>query len=315
MSKIPPMSAVRAFEAAARHLSFTRAAEELGMTQAAVSYQIRLLEDRIGAPLFVRLPREVRLTGAGRQLAPKVTEAIDLLGAAFSEIADKTEHHLHISVLPTVVSSWLGQRLASFQTAHPNISIRVHMSTELIDFKRDAIDLAVRSGAGDWPGNDVFPLFPLDYVPVCTPSFLEKHQLKEPADVLRIRRFGNANWWRRWMIETGVEPPASNGTELIFDVQAMDVATILSDHGMAIAVSTFLMDELKSGRLIRPFEHVVRDGRAYWLVYPQSTRRQKKIQAFRDWVVAEADASNAILATVMEQSCPASIRGELGAKW
>ncbi|MEI2297305.1 LysR substrate-binding domain-containing protein [Ensifer sp. MJa1] len=296
------MSAVRAFEAAARHLSFTRAADELGMTQAAVSYQIRLLEDRIGTPLFVRLPREVRLTAAGRQLAPKVTEAIDLLGAAFSEIADKTEHHLHISVLPTVVSSWLGQRLASFQTAHPNISIRVHMSTELVDFKRDAIDLAVRSGAGDWPGNDVFPLFPLDYVPVCTPSFLEKHQLREPSDVLRVRRFGNANWWRRWMIEAGVEPPASNGTELIFDVQAMDVATTLADHGIAIAVSTFLMEELKSGRLIRPFEHVVRDGRAYWLVYPQSNRRQKKIQAFRDWVVAEADASNALLARVMESS-------------
>ncbi len=314
MSKIPPMSAVRAFEAAARHLSFTRAADELGMTQAAVSYQIRLLEDRIGAPLFVRLPREVRLTAAGRQLAPKVTEAIDLLGAAFSEIADKTEHHLHISVLPTVVSSWLGQRLATFQTAHPNISIRVHMSTDLVDFKRDAIDLAVRSGAGDWPGNDVFPLFPLDYVPVCTPSFLEKHQLKEPLDVLRVRRFGNANWWRRWMIENGVEPPASNGTELIFDVQAMDVATILADHGIAIAVSTFLMDELKSGRLIRPFEHVVRDGRAYWLVYPQSTRRQKKIQAFREWIVAEADASNAMLSTVMAQSCPASRQAERAAR-
>ncbi|HEV7310033.1 LysR substrate-binding domain-containing protein [Ensifer sp.] len=296
------MSAVRAFEAAARHLSFTRAAEELGMTQAAVSYQIRLLEERIGTPLFVRLPREVRLTAAGLQLAPKVTEAIDLLGSAFSEIACKTEYHLHISVLPTVVSSWLGQRLASFQTAHPNISIRVHMSTELIDFKRDAIDLAVRSGAGDWPGNDVFPLFPLDYVPVCTPSFLEKHQLKAPADVLRVRRFGNASWWRRWMIETGVEPPASNGTELIFDVQAMDVATTLADHGIAIAVSTFLMEELRSGRLIRPFDHVVRDGRAYWLVYPQSSRRQKKIQAFRDWVVAEADASNALLSTVMEGS-------------
>ncbi|HEV7319730.1 MAG TPA: LysR substrate-binding domain-containing protein [Ensifer sp.] len=308
------MSAVRAFEAAARHLSFTRAADELGMTQAAVSYQIRLLEDRVGTPLFVRLPREVRLTAAGRLLAPKVTEAIDLLGAAFSEIADKTEHHLHISVLPTVVSSWLGQRLASFQTAHPNISIRVHMSTDLIDFKRDAIDLAVRSGAGDWPGNDVFPLFPLDYVPVCTPSFLEKHQLKEPSDVLRVRRFGNASWWRRWMIETGVEPPASNGTELIFDVQAMDVATTLADHGIAIAVSTFLMEELKSGRLIRPFDHVVRDGRAYWLVYPQSSRRQKKIQAFRDWIVAEADASNAVLATVMDQSwSPSSSQGVAGA--
>lgn len=313
MSKIPPMSAVRAFEAAARHLSFTRAADELGMTQAAVSYQIRLLEERIGTPLFVRLPREVRLTAAGRQLAPKVTEAIDLLGAAFSEIADKTEHHLHISVLPTVVSSWLGQRLASFQTAHPNISIRVHMSTELIDFKRDAIDLVVRSGNGDWPGNDVFPLFPIDYMPVCTPSFLEKHQLKEPSDVLRVRRFGNASWWRRWMIETGVEPPASNGTELIFDVQAMDVATTLADHGIAIAVSTFLLEELRNGKLIRPFDHVVQDGRAYWLVYPQSHRRQKKIQAFREWIIAEADASNALLATVVGDSRSASPQAGVGA--
>lgn len=97
----------------------------------------------------------------------------------------------------------------------------------------------------------------------------------------------------------GVEPPASNGTELIFDVQAMDVTTTLNDHGIAIAVSTFLMDELRSGRLIRPFDHVVRDGRAYWLVYPQGSRRQKKIQAFRDWIIAEADASNALLSSVM----------------
>ncbi|MCK3777966.1 LysR substrate-binding domain-containing protein [Ensifer sesbaniae] len=307
------MSAVRAFEAAARHLSFTRAAEELGMTQAAVSYQIRLLEERIGTPLFVRLPREVRLTASGRQLAPKVTEAIDLLGSAFSEIADKTEHHLHISVLPTVVSSWLGPRLASFQTAQPNISIRVHMSTDLVDFKRDAIDLSVRSGNGDWPGNDVFPLFPIDYMPVCTPAFMKKHQLRQPCDVLRVRRFGNANWWRRWMIETGVEPPESNGTELIFDVQAMDVATTLAEHGIAIAVSTFLMEELKSGRLIRPFEHLVRDGRAYWLVYPQSSRRQKKIQAFRDWILAEADASNALLAIAMDDSRSASPQAVVGA--
>ncbi len=307
------MSAVRAFEAAARHLSFTRAAEELGMTQAAVSYQIRLLEERIGTPLFVRLPREVRLTASGRQLAPKVTEAIDLLGSAFSEIADKTEHHLHISVLPTVVSSWLGPRLASFQTAQPNISIRVHMSTDLVDFKRDAIDLSVRSGNGDWPGNDVFPLFPIDYMPVCTPAFMKKHQLRQPCDVLRVRRFGNANWWRRWMIETGVEPPESNGTELIFDVQAMDVATTLAEHGIAIAVSTFLMEELESGRLIRPFEHLVRDGRAYWLVYPQSSRRQKKIQAFRDWILAEADASNALLAIAMDDSRSASPQAVVGA--
>ncbi|OCP18266.1 MULTISPECIES: LysR substrate-binding domain-containing protein [unclassified Ensifer] len=307
------MSAVRAFEAAARHLSFTRAAQELGMTQAAVSYQIRLLEDRTGTPLFVRLPREVRLTAAGRQLAPKVTEALDLLGTAFSEIADKTEHHLHISVLPTVVSSWLGSRLASFQTAHPNISIRVHMSTELIDFKRDAIDLVVRSGNGDWSGNDVFPLFPIEYMPVCTPTFLEKHQLKDPSDVLRVRRFGNASWWRRWMTETGVEPPASNGTELIFDVQAMDVATTLHDHGIAMAVSTFLIEELRSGKLVRPFNHVVRDGRAYWLVYPQSHRRQKKIQAFRDWIIAEAAASNALLAAVAGELPSVRSQADIGA--
>ena len=313
MSKIPPMSAVRAFEAAARHLSFTRAAQELGMTQAAVSYQIRLLEDRTGTPLFVRLPREVRLTAAGRQLAPKVTEALDLLGTAFSEIADKTEHHLHISVLPTVVSSWLGSRLASFQTAHPNISIRVHMSTELIDFKRDAIDLVVRSGNGDWSGNDVFPLFPIEYMPVCTPTFLEKHQLKDPADVLTVRRFGNASWWRRWMTEAGVEPPASNGTELIFDVQAMDVATTLLDHGIAMVVSTFVIEELRSGKLVRPFNHVVRDGRAYWLVYPQSHRRQNKIQVFREWIIAEAATSNAQLAAVAGELPSVRSQAEIGA--
>jgi len=290
--KLPPIAAIRAFEAAARHQSFTRAADELGMTQAAVSYQIRLLEERIGTPLFTREPRQVTLTKTGRRLSPKVTEALDLLGSAFAEVAEKATLELAISVLPTVASAWLVPRLSSFQAANPNIKIRLHTSNEMVDFIRDDIDLVVRSGAGDWPGNDVFLLFPMVYAPVCTPEFCNRHDLANPADLLAVRRFGSANWWRRWLTEAGVKNlDGGNDVGLVLGVQAMDVAVTLLGQGVAMVVTTFFAEELKSGRLVQPFSHVVEDGRGYFLVYPEARRRSRKVQLFRNWIIAEAAAT------------------------
>ena len=294
--KLPPIAAIRAFEAAARHQSFTKAAEELGMTQAAVSYQIKLLEDRVGIALFNREPRQVSLTASGRKLAPKVTEALDMLGAAFAEVAEKSRLNLAISVLPTVASAWLVPRLESFQIANPNIKISLHTSNEMVDFIKDDIDLVVRSGAGDWPGNDVFPLFPMVYAPVCTPEFRDRNRLARPSDLLAVRRFGSPNWWRRWLNEAGVENlDDGNQMGLVLGVQAMDVAVTLLGQGVAMVVTTFFAEELRSGRLVQPFEHVVEDGRGYFLVYPEARRRSRKIQLFRDWIVAEAAATRSTL--------------------
>jgi LysR family transcriptional regulator, glycine cleavage system transcriptional activator len=295
--KLPPIAAIRAFEAAARHQSFTKAAGELGMTQAAVSYQIRLLEDRVGTSLFTREPRQVTLTPMGRRLSPKVTEALDLLGAAFAEVAEKSRLNLAISILPTVASGWLVPHLASFQAANPNIQIRLHTSNDLVDFAKDDIDMVVRSGDGAWPGNDVFPLFPMEYAPVCTPEFRDRNRLTQPSDLLAVRRFGSPNWWRRWLTEAGVENmDEGNRMGLVLGVQAMDVAVTLLGQGVAMVVPTFFAEELKSGRLVQPFTHIVKDGRGYFLVYPEARRRSRKVQLFRDWIIAEAEATRSTVA-------------------
>lgn len=294
MSKLPPIAAIRAFEAAARHQSFTRAAEELGMTQAAVSYQIKLLEDRVGTPLFVREARQVTLTKVGQKLAPNVTEALAMLGAAFADIASTAATELSLSVLPTVASTWLAPRLTGFQEIYPDINIKLDASNHIVDFAKEAVDVAIRSGKGDWLDNDVVPLFPIEYAPVCTPEFRARYSLEQPSDLLSVRRFGSLAWWHRWLEEAGVESrDGSDQMGLVLGVQAMDVAITLLGQGVAMVVPTFFAHELRSGRLIQPFSHIVQDGRSYFLVYPTARRRSRKVRLFRDWVVAEAEATRA----------------------
>jgi LysR family glycine cleavage system transcriptional activator len=149
---LPPLAAIRCFEAAARHQSFTRAAEELGMTQAAVSYQIKLLEDRVGGPLFIRGTRGVTLTEMGRQLAPSITEAFAQLRGAFSLLRETAENVLNITALETFTTNWLVPRLGSFQVAHPEIAVRLDASGRIVDFTREEFDVGIRSGDGKWPG-------------------------------------------------------------------------------------------------------------------------------------------------------------------
>lgn len=297
--KLPPIAAIRAFEAAARYQSFTRAAEELGMTQAAVSYQIKLLEDRIGVALFVREPRQVTLTAAGRKLSPKVTEALDLLGSAFVEVARKPELHLVISTLPTVASTWLVPRLASFQAANPEIRIKLHTSNDSIDFAREDVDVMIRGSDSVLPEHEVFSLFPMEYAPVCTADYRERHAIAHPADLLKVRRFGAQSWWARWLTGAGVENGSDDRRmDLVIGVQTIDVGLTLQGQGVAMVMPIFFADELNSGRLIRPFQHIGRDERSYSLVYPKSRRQSRKIRLFRDWVVAEAEATRSAFAAI-----------------
>ena len=206
-AKLPPLSAIRAFEAAARHRSFTRAAEELGMTQAAVSYQIRLLEDRVGTPLFKRLPRQVALTDAGLRLAPAVTEAFETLRSAFDGVGANVDHRLAVSVLPTIAAHWLVPRLGRFQAAHPQIALQLDTSNDVVDFTRDAFDLAIRSGLGDWPDLEAHPLMGSHFTPVCSPQLLQGRQVAAPADILALPLIGPGDpWWKEWFAAAGLGP-------------------------------------------------------------------------------------------------------------
>lgn len=294
--RLPPLAAVRAFEAAARLGSFTRAADELGMTQAAVSYQIKLLEERLGTPLFLRLPRKVVLTEAGRRLSAAVTEAFDALHAAFAALHDETEGVLTITVLHAFASNWLAPRLGGFQIAHPELAVRLDVSSHFVDFTRDEVDVGIRSGAGPWPGLEAHRLFAVRFTPVCSPDLLQRHGgVGKPADLLRLPLLSPTDpWWKVWFSLAGVETPElpeRGGIRL--DSQQMEGSAALAGQGVAIITPSLWTAELRSGRLVQPFDLVGDQGSSYWLVYLKSRRNVPKIRAFRDWLLDQVRRSGA----------------------
>ncbi len=290
ISQLPPLQAIRVFEAVARHLSFTKAAGELGMTQAAVSYQIKVLEERVGAPLFLRRPRQIVLTGAGQRLAPSVSEAFAILGQAYAAARGGADGVLCVTTVLTFASNWLAHRLGSFQIAHPALAVRLDTSSRLVDFAREDIDIAIRSGAGKWPGMEAHKLIDADFTPMVSPKLAASiGGVGEPADLLRLPILDPGDvWWAEWFAAAGVpshdlasRPGSSMGA------QAYEANAAIAGHGVAILTRALFKAELADGRLIQPFDLVGNDGHAYWLVYPEARRNVPKIRAFRDWLLAE----------------------------
>jgi LysR family glycine cleavage system transcriptional activator len=204
------------FEAAARHGSFTQAAAELGMTQAAVSYQIKLLEQRLGLPLFLRAKRRVQLTEPGRRAALLVTAGLDQIADAFSGLMADNEAVLTVSTTQTFASEWLAPRLGHFQLPRPELAVRLYTDNHVIDFAREDVDAGIRSGAdcSVWTGLRCHFLFRMHATPLCTPEFRDRHGIKEPADMLRVPRITPEDvWWRHWFEQVGLEPPRERGGE------------------------------------------------------------------------------------------------------
>jgi len=293
-NQLPPLAAIRVFEAAARHLSFTKAAAELGMTQAAVSYQIKVLEERVGAPLFLRKPRQTLLTDVGQRLAPAVTEAFGLISEAYTAAKGGADGLLCISTVQTFASNWLAPRLGSFQMTHPSLAVRLDTASRLVDFAREDIDVGIRSGGGKWPGVASHYLFAADFTPMLSPKLAERiGGVKEPADLLKLSILEPDDvWWRQWFAAAGVavdglaaRPGVSLGS------QASLASAAMAGQGVAILTRALFRSELADGRLYQPFDLVGDDGHAYWLVYAESRRNLPKIRAFRDWVLAEVKAS------------------------
>ncbi|TGP24196.1 MULTISPECIES: LysR substrate-binding domain-containing protein [unclassified Mesorhizobium] len=290
LAPLPPLQAIRVFEAVARHLSFTRAAQELGMTQAAASYQIKLLEERIGAPLFLRRPKQIELTEPGRRLAPAVSEAFAILGQAYAAARGGADGLLCVTTVLTFASNWLAQHLGSFQLAHPALAVRLDTSSRLTDFAREDVDLAIRSGGGKWPGLQAHKLLDADFTPMLSPKLAASiGGVKQPADLLRLPILDPGDvWWTQWFEAAAVarhdlasRPGSSMGA------QAYEANAAMAGHGVAILTRALFKDELADGRLIQPFDLVGDDGHAYWLVYPTARRNVPKIRAFRDWILAE----------------------------
>jgi LysR family glycine cleavage system transcriptional activator len=287
---LPPLPSVRIFEAAARHRSFTRAAAELGMTQAAVSYQIRLLEERIGVPLFVRAGKRVHLSAVGERLAPTMTEVLDLLASAFDEVAGRTHGTLNLCVIPTFASNWLAQRMGRFQNAHPRVSIRLSTSRHLADFSRGENDAAIAVGTGDWPGLESHELVKADITPMLAPQLSQRiGGFREPKDLLRCPLINPTDaLWTLWFAAAGVErtvPDEEIGSNM--GSQHLEGLAAAAGQGAAILTPFFHAESLAAGRLIQPFDLVCSSGQSYWLCYPRAHRNSLKIRAFRDWLLNE----------------------------
>ncbi|UVO51821.1 transcriptional regulator GcvA [Sphingomonas sp. SUN019] len=299
MRRLPPLSAVRVFEAAARHQNFTAAAAELGMTQAAVSYQIKLLEERLGAALFRREKKRVVLTEAGSRAAPALTRAFDSIDATFAAVRAEDEGLLTVSTSNTFANTWLAWRLGSFQMAHPEMAVRLHTSDAMVDFAADEVDVAVRAGLGPWPDVAQDLLMRIDFTPMCSPSFLAAQGGSlTPADLPRMLLISPQDpWWLWWLQEAGVEVPGGvlrPGVRL--DSQAHEGNAAIAGQGMAILTPFFWRNDLAEGRLVRPFAQVSTRDYGYWLVYPEHRRRVPKIARFREWLLAEIAKDRALLA-------------------
>ena len=289
MVRLPPLSAVRVFEAAARRQNFTQAAAELGMTQAAVSYQIRLLEERLGMPLFARVKGRVSLTEAGRRIAPLVASAFETLGDAFSGLVAEDQALLSISTAQTFATTWLAPRLGGFQIRHPDLAVRLSTDNRLIDFSTGEFHAAIRMGRGDWPGLKCHFLFRLHFSPICTPEFVAAHRLERPEQLLDLPRLSPGDkWWGDWFAAAGVaRREGSVDPGVTMDNQVMEANAALAGGGCALMTPMFWRRDLESGRLVQPFAQLYVSGRSQWLVYPEGRRNQPKIATFRDWLLAE----------------------------
>lgn len=284
---LPPLAALRAFEAVARHLSFTRAAEELGMTQAAVSYQIKILEERVGAPLFLRKPRQVELSEAGARLAPEVEQAFDILRNAFARSRGQIDGMLAISAVPTFASHWLAPNIGLFQLAHPDIAVRVESATHLVDFAGEDIDVVIRATSRETEGLVWHRLLKAEFTPILSAKVIEEYQVREPRDLLRVPQVTPDDpWLSRWLAAHGVEMPVSGDRPFArLGMQFLEAAAVAAGRGVAMLTPAFYGDELAAGRLVQPFKAVGWDGHGYYLAYPVSRKNQPKIRAFRDWIM------------------------------
>lgn len=290
MSDIPPLAAVRVFEAAARHLSFTRAASELGMTQAAVSYQIKVLEERIGAPLFLRRPRAVVLTEAGQRLAPEVTRGFDTLRDAFASFA-RAEGTLIVNTMHTFAAQWLAPRLGVFQLMHPNLAVRLETTQRVVDFAREEVDVVVRAGKGVWPGLVATRLLDITFTPMLSPALAASiGGIREPADLLKLPLLDPKDpWWVTWLTANNLPIDVLDRQKLpSMQLQTLNAAAAIAGTGVTLLTPAYFRQELADGRLFQPFDRVIDEGQSYWLAFPEGRRNVPKIRVFRDWIVAEA---------------------------
>ncbi|MBA8797183.1 MULTISPECIES: LysR substrate-binding domain-containing protein [Agrobacterium] len=279
-----PLNGLRAFEASARHLSFTRAAIELCVTQAAVSQQVKGLEKRLGVALFQRLPRGLKITAEGEALLPTVTSSFDQMATTLDRIeAGQVRELLFLGVVGTFAVGWLLPRLQAFQKRHPFIDVRVSTNNNRVDMAAEGLDFAIRFGQGSWHGTDAFRLFDAPLSPLCTPKLAET--LKAPADLMEatLLRSYRADEWSSWFAAAGVTPAAQVNAGIVFDTSLGMMEAALQGLGVALAPPSMFSRHLASGAVVQPFPVTISLA-SYWLTRLQSKPPTPAMQVFSDWL-------------------------------
>lgn len=286
--RLPPLSALRAFEAAARHESAKQASEELSVTATAISHQIRALEESLGLALFVRKPRQLELTMAGRELQQVLESAFDSIGAAVERLsAAPRRHAVTLSTTPAVAVRWLLSWVCLLRDSHPDIDLRIHASHEPVALDGVTADIAIRYGDGRWPGLVAEKLFDNTFIPACSPLL----GLHDAADLPRhtLIHFRNQAVisspldWAVWQKQAQV-PGLDVAAGLVFSDETHAVSAAVGAQGVALMSRQLIEDELTAGRLVQPFGPEL-EGKPFFLVYPENRRNDPSIQAVREWIL------------------------------
>tara|TARA_R110002110_G_scaffold123298_5_gene299958 strand:- start:3322 stop:4161 length:840 start_codon:yes stop_codon:yes gene_type:complete len=278
-------------------LSFSKAADELFVTPAAISQQIKQLEDFLGIPLFYRMTRAVRLTEDAKAALPLLTDGFDKLAEAVERLAREDETGiLTVSSAPTFATKWLVHHLVDFSDEHPDIDVRIDASLETRDFDRDGIDISIRLGLGDYPGLHVARIFDEELSPVCSPRLMNGANPLRSFEDLKNHRLLHVDWgkltaqspdWRMWAKAAGIEDiGVKRGPR--FSVENMAIEAAINAEGVALVSHSAVVEDLKAGRLVRPFDLTVKSDIAYWLVCPDRHMRRAKVKVFHDWILAKA---------------------------
>jgi LysR family glycine cleavage system transcriptional activator len=287
--RLPPLNALKAFEAAARSESFTRAADELNVTQGAVSHQVKGLEDTLGLKLFHRERQRLILTESGRQYLAVVRDALDRIAVGTEQLLQRQSSGvLTVSTSPDFAAKWLINRLGRFAEKHPGIDLRVSASTQYVDFAREEVDVAIRHGDGNWPGLDIVRLYSERLFPVCSPKLAAgRNRITKPSDLLKfpLLRLEDAKNWARLFEAAGIADPVGPGPVLNRASMLIDAA--IDGQGVALARTALAAWDLIHGRLIRPLAVSLRMANTYWIVCPKAASEVPKIAAFRAWVLGE----------------------------
>ena len=306
---LPSLMALRAFEAAARLGSFTSAADNLFLTQSAISRHVRNLEDDLGVKLFSRKGRSLGLTREGREYLAATGEAFDRISAVTSTLRRRPQNVLTVSMLPSVAAKCLAPHLAAFLADHPNIDLRIHTSPELVNFEDDGIDAAIRYGLGDWEGTEVEEISREEVFPVCSPALLAG-----PPGLSRVTELAGLPLlhgeiredWRAWLYHAGAQDvPITRGPKFC-DAVSLIQATV-DGAGVSLGRSLLVMQDLIAGRLVAPFETRLQVRYSYWLVTPRGRPHHPHFRVFRDWlcaVIAEDRRAWAGMSTTHRQCGP-----------